>query len=133
MNAAAKSAAVNSIAANADAVIVAALAANVGDTNVGRGAAALAVALAANATKVASLQIHSTCQFVCVWFGVFSCFGFVAYALANAANAGANAGTLLRTLLTVLAANAAANVANYMLMLLNAANAYALRPCRWCC
>ena len=78
MNAAAKSAAVNSIAANADAVIVAALAANVGDTNVGRGAAALAVALAANATKVASLQIHSTCQFVCVWFGVFSCFGFVA-------------------------------------------------------
>ena len=56
MNAAAKSAAVNSIAANADAVLVAALAANVGDTNVGRGAAALAVALAANATKVASLQ-----------------------------------------------------------------------------
>ena len=78
MNAAAKSAAVNSIAANADAVIVAALAANVGDTNVGRGAAAVAVALAANATKVASLQIHPTCQFVCVWFGVFSCFGFVA-------------------------------------------------------
>ena len=83
MNAAAKSAAVNSIAANADAVLVAALAANVGDTNVGSGAAALAVALAANATKVARLQIHSvhshsTCQFVCVWFGVFSCFGFVA-------------------------------------------------------
>ena len=78
MNAAAKSAAVNSIAANADAVLVAALAANVGDTNVGSGAAAFAVALAANATKVASLQIHSTCQFVCVWFGVFSCFGFVA-------------------------------------------------------
>ena len=78
MNAAAKSAAVNSIAANADAVLVAALAANVGDTNVGSGAAAFAVALAANATKVASLQIHSTCQFACVWFGVFSCFGFVA-------------------------------------------------------
>ena len=63
MNAAAKSAAVNSIAANADAVLVAALAANVGDTNVGRGAAALAVALAANATKVARLRVlHGCCS-----------------------------------------------------------------------
>ena len=63
MNAAAKSAAVNSIAANADAVLVAALAANVGDTNAGSGAAALAVALAANATKVARLRVlHGSCS-----------------------------------------------------------------------
>ena len=71
----------NSTAANADAALVAALAANVGDANA--GSAAALVALAANATKVARLQIHSvpllsTCQFVCVWFGVFSCVGFVA-------------------------------------------------------